>query len=730
MSSLLYWGMLAIAVLPSLDAGVTLKTVRTSGGDYPATTTGLQNAVDYCRTLASTSPCVVEVEAGVTIAGNWIALDNQTPSKKLIVIRSSKVGELAPRTRVTTSDTAKLFRLEQNADLFGAIHVRPNTVGGAISDAVASHYLLTGIDAYYNTNGRNAYGLISIGIDTDGITKARQLWQLPHTIVVDKVLAHGQASATWITSASASANQIGLLANGRNITVRNSRFYDNNMDSTDHGQGESRGLTVDNGTVAYFYNNHIDGAIGSLVGGQTPWIAWMVPTSFHFWGNYYTRDPVLWHWEDFDTSFYLDTTQSCVTGAFWQEKVAPLGKWECIGGVWTPSVVVRTNRAWVKNGFEVKNGRGVLAEGNYIYNIASTFDQSQVGTAVLLNNVDNFFDNNYSARPEYITFNNNRIAQTGQAFTISWGGNPNVFVNTNNITINNNMIENFGGSLVSPTVTNGVDQFTSGGGTQVQASGVAKNFNITNNTFIYQRNFGGTGMAMEGLALNTSPTANVTIRDNLWSWASTGNTPLSYYNLTCSAFIDQIDGGGLTWNNQALIDTNSLGAGTYTTYYSAGVCPATNQRIATMADVRFVDYNSGQGGDYRLCTGAGTPAVGCPGASPAATTSSTSGPLGVNWTQVDYASGGAEAGTPDYHYMEMKITRANPGGIAYTSYGSSACTGEIVNTNTNSVVDSWTDAGGTNRYRTHTPISLSAAPYTVNVTCDGRIKSRQYVDYN
>jgi len=56
MSSLLYWGMLAIAVLPSLDAGVTLKTVRTSGGDYPATTTGLQNAVDYCRTLASTPP--------------------------------------------------------------------------------------------------------------------------------------------------------------------------------------------------------------------------------------------------------------------------------------------------------------------------------------------------------------------------------------------------------------------------------------------------------------------------------------------------------------------------------------------------------------------------------------------------------------------------------------------------------------------------------------------------
>ena len=293
------------------------------------------------------------------------------------------------------------------------------------------------------------------------------------------------------------------------------------------------------------------------------------------------------------------------------------------------------------------------------------------------------------------------------------------------------MVENFASSLVSPTQIDGLgDQRTTGGGTQIQASGIVKNLNITNNTFIYQRSFGGTGMAMEGLTLNTVPIANVYIRDNLWSWGSTGNTPLSSYNLTCSAFLDQIDGGGLTWNNQALIDTNSLGAGTYTTYYSAGVCPVTNQRIATMADVRFVDYNSGQGGDYRLCTGAGTPAVGCPGASPAATTSSTSGPLGVNWTQVDYASGGAEAGTPDYHYMEMKITRANPGGIAYTSYGSSACTGEIVNTNTNSVVDSWTDAGGTNRYRTHTPISLSAAPYTVNVTCDGRIKSRQYVDYN
>lgn len=729
MIRLLYWGMLAIAVLPSLDAAVTVRTVKTSGGDYPATTAGLQSAVDYCRTLASAHPCVVEVEAGVTIAGNWIALDNQTPTKKLIQIRSSRVGEIPARTRVTTSDTAKLFRLEQNADLFGAIHVRPNTVGGTASDAVASHYLLTGIDAYYNTNGRNAYGLISIGIDTDGITKARQLWQLPHSIVVDKVLAHGQASATWITSASNSANQIGLLANGRNITVRNSRFYDNNMDSADHGQGESRGLTVDNGTVAYFYNNHVDGAIGSIIGGQTPWIAWMVPTAFHFWGNYYTRDPVLWHWEDFDTSYYLDTTEPCVTGSFWQEKVAPLGKWECIGGVWTVSGVTRTNRAWVKNGFEVKNGRGVLAEGNYIYNIASTFDQSQVGTAVLLNNVDNFFDNNYSARPEYITFNNNRIAQTGQAFTASWNGSANIFVNTNNVTIANNMVENFGGSLVSPTQIDGMgDIRATGGGIQVQSSGIATNLIIRNNTFIYQRTFGGIGMAVEGLALNTTPTANVTITDNLWSWASTGQTPLSYYSLLCSSFIDQIDGGATTWNNQALIDTNSLGAGTYTTYYSAGVCPATNQRIATMADVRFVNYNSGQGGDYTLCTGAGTPDVGCPGASPAATTSSTGGPLGANWTQVNYASSGAEAGTPDYNYLAMKFTRANQGGLAYTAYGATACTGEIRNSNTNSLVDSWTDAGG-DRYRTHTPVALAVGRYTALITCNGRVKSAEYTNY-
>jgi len=32
--------------------------------------------------------------------------------------------------------------------------------------------------------------------------------------------------------------------------------------------------------------------------------------------------------------------------------------------------------------------------------------------------------------------------------------------------------------------------------------------------------------------------------------------------------------------------------------------------------VGFVNYNSGNGGDYRLCTGLGTPATGCPAASP------------------------------------------------------------------------------------------------------------------
>jgi hypothetical protein len=235
-------------------------------------------------------------------------------------------------------------------------------------------------------------------------------------------------------------------------------------------------------------------------------------------------------------------------------------------------------------------------------------------------------------------------------------------------------------------------------------------------------------MAMEGLTLNTVPIANVYIRDNLWSWGSTGNTPLSSYNLTCSAFLDQIDGGGLTWNNQALIDTNSLGAGTYTTYYSAGVCPATNQRIATMGDVRWVDYNNGEGGDYRLCTGVGVPDVSCPGASPAAATSSTSGPLGVDWVQNNYASSGADSGTPDYKWMGFKFTRADSTEIGYTAYDTTACDGEVI-TSAGVTIDTWTDSGGTTLYRTHTPITSGVGQYTVTLRCNGRFKTTSFVRY-
>lgn len=703
---------LLFALAFQLPAAVTVRTVKSSGGDYPATLVGLQGAVDYCRTLDASDPCVVEVEAGAVISGPacFLTLNAQTAATKLIVIRSSRLSELPDGVRVTQADAPKLAKIVNSCAQSPGVVIVPPEVTGVAGSKVASHYMLQGLELHYAGEARNAGGAMNIGLHTDGATKARAHWQSPHTIIMDRCWTHGNETEAWVTANSNHANQNGVRADGRNITVKNSRLSDNNMDSVDHGQGESKGITSSNGPgPLYVYNNYIDGAIGSLMGGEWTWIPGLVLTGSWWWGNEYSRSPWAWHWLEWDTTDTLKTTEPCISGSFWEQKVAPLNKWKCVGGSWQPSTDNRINRGWTKNAWECKNCRMSFVEGNFVHDIPAVGDQSQWGFAFLVNNVD-AQEGAYYARPENIYIRFNRGQRTGQGPTTGWLGDTKGYKRINNVTIENNIFENLGGARVSPSQGTGL---TSGGGTQIQISGLDVNLRIAKNTFIYDRNYGGTAVKISDAP--PSP-FNVYLQDNILSWGVLGQSPLDVTNESCAAFRTVLLGAAY-WNYFGLVDSNNRGQTAFNSLYGNSACPSNKSRLATWADVKFVNFNNGENGDYRLCTGPGVPHASCTGASPWAAASSTGGPLGADAQQVMYASGGAETGTPDYKFLEFQIRRADKNEVRYTAYDDQACSGTITGIS-GPPAYSWNDSGGS-RERSIAPGTLQPGSYTARVTCAG-----------
>lgn len=701
---------LILLLTASLAHGaVTIKTVRTSGGTHAGTLAGLQTAVDECRALDSTDPCIIEIEAGLTLSNGTtchLVLDAQSEGPKMIVIRSSRISELPENVRVTESDATKMAKIENACTASPGVVIVPPETTGTLGTAVASHYLLQCLELHYSGDGRNAGGALNIGLHTNGATKAKAYWQAPHTIMVDRVWAHGNDTETWVTASNTHANQNGVRVDGRNITIKNGLFNHNNMDGVDHGQGESKGLAGSNSPgPLYIYNNEFDGAITSLIGGEAPWIPGLVTTYGDFFGNKFTRNPYAWHWDEWDTTDTLDTSQPCVTGSFWEQKVSPLNKWKCVAGAWTLTSDNRINRGWTKNGFEFKSIRLARVSGNYIYRIPSTGDQSQYGFCWLINQVDGQ-DGAFFARVEDVQFLFNHCDLAGQGPTA--GGLPFAtapYRQNNNIRIRHNLITNMGGVRVSPK--QGSD-YTTGGGTGLQSSWIGSKLAFEKNTVTYDRANGGTFMRVS----DTSPIiADISLRDNIGFWGALAQSPLDITNESCAAFRTVLTGAAY-WDNFGLVDTNSRGSSAFTTLFGGSGCPANVSRAADIAAVKFVDADNG---DFRLCTDTDTPAAGCT-TSPWATSASDGGPLGADAQQVSRMTAGAVAGAYDPGLFNMQIKAYVGNELRYTPYHPrGACTVTVRKGNTQT--HSQDDEGLIVGERTMSVSTSGAGEYVTRITC-------------
>lgn len=638
----------------SLQGAVTVKYVRTTGGTHAGTLAGLQSAVDECAAANQTDPCIVDVEAGVTYSNGtacYLTLPAQTNATKLIVIRSSRIGELPDGDQVAPADTAKLFKVSSICVETGT---EPDTSPAAIiapPGAGVSHYVLQGCEAYTGAAGHTASGAISIGMDANN-TKARNYAELPHSIVIDRCYAHGLDAATWATASSNHALYNGVVLNGRNITLKNSYIGDANRHA-----GESHGIGVTNGTGIHVHNTHIaTGSITSLMGGDWVWITGMMLDYSTWYGNEYEREAAQTHWLEWDTTDTLNTSQACREGAFWEQKVSPTNKWKCVSGTWTSSSESRPNRGWTKNAWECKNCRMAMVEGNYIHDIPSTGDQSQYGFAFLINNRD-YEQSACHARPENIFIRFNRVVRAAAGPTMSGGPGACIVKQTHTVEIEHNLFEAMGGPTSTPEQGTGL---TTGGGTMLSVSEMSRHLRFRNNTVLYGRGFGGTGFA---LADEAPMVKNIDIRDNILPFNSVAQTKLNSIGEPC-ANAWSVMFGARYWNNEGRIDSNSRGESAFNTLYGGSNCPGTSEYAASESAAGFVNAASA---DYRLCTALDTPHTDCTGASPFAAASSTSGPLGADAAQVRVLTDDAAAGTFDPGKYAVRIKRVSSSEIAYVA---------------------------------------------------------------
>lgn len=702
---------LILLLAASLHAAPVIRTVKSSGGDHAATIVGLQAAVDHCRTLNQTDPCIVEIDAGLTITGSdpncQIVLTAQENAVKPIIIRSSKIAELPPSDRVTAADASKLAKIDNTCTSSpGVIMVVPETTGTP-GTAVASHYWLQGLEIYYSGEGRNAGGAVSIGLATNGSTKASAYWQAPHTITVDRCWIHGKDTATWVLASSNHGLQQAVRMDGRNISVLNSRMDHANMDQVDHSQGETKGVFSSNGPGPFYvFNNHIDGAIGSLLGGEWTWIPGLVSTGSWWYGNEYTRNVDAWDFLDWDTADTLQTGNPCTTGAFFRQMVSPSNKWKCVAGVWESSSDARLNRTWTKNGWECKNCRMAVVEGNYIHDIPVTGDQNQLAWAFLINQVDSQ-DGAYYARPEDIRIRFNRASRTGAGVVSGgWGAVDPIYKKINNITVEHNIFEGLDREEIDPAHGGA---YPTGRGQGVQIASFSERWKNTHNTYLYGRAFGGYQFVLSDV---DSGISGVDLRDNILAWNEYAQKPQNEANRACSVFVATLRGARY-WDHNGYLDTN--GRTDFASVFGGANCPS-NVSLETTTAARFVDYNSGADGDYRLCTGSGTPHASCPGASPFATAASDGGPLGADAEQVSRMTAGAVSGTYDPGLFNMQIRAYSGNDLRYTPYHPrGACTVTVHKGNTQT--HSHDDEGLIVGERTMTVSTSGAGEYVARITC-------------
>ena len=317
---------------------------------------------------------VVELEAGATFTGNFILPRKQ--GADWIYIRSSSHALLPkPGTRVFPSHASLMPRIQT-----------PNRAPAITTAAAAHHYRFVGIEvsAKGATRSTGPYSDNNVVyLEAEG--GQTSLTQVPTDIVFDRCYVHGTRAGSV---------RRGIAMNGARMAVVDSYLSDFHEVGAD-----SQAISSWNGPGPFqIVNNYLEGAGENLMfGGADASIPDLVPSDIVIRGNHLFK-PLSWK----------------------------IGHPTYAGTPWS-----------VKNLFELKSARRVLAEGNVLEH---NWQHDQNGFAILFT-VRNQDGGAPWSTVEDVTFRKNVLRHAGGGFNILAADNNFPSQQTRRILIQDNVLE-------------------------------------------------------------------------------------------------------------------------------------------------------------------------------------------------------------------------------------------------------------------------------------------------
>jgi hypothetical protein len=486
----------AIPLLLAAAAPVAAEIRRVPAGG------NLQAALD-----AAQPGDVVLLAPGATFTGNFVLRKKTGDAFVTVQTEVEEAGALAPGTRMTPATAMKLARLQS-----------PNSSPALQTAPFAHHWRIQLLQFGPNFKG---YGeIIRIG---DGSAEQHTLDVVPHTIVLDRL---------FVTGDPLLGQKRGVALNAANVAVTNSHV----SDIKGVGQ-DTQAIAIWNGPGPFVIENNYLEAAGEnvLLGGAGPDIPNLVPTGLSFRRNYLSR-PVRWR-EPIIPAPTAATADAAAGGTlppasytFAVVARRPAGQtsyaqsspivrtvvvstpgsvrltWTAVdqateyrvyrtgpsgtmywtvdglsftdsGTAGTASAAPGTGTRWlVKNIFELKNARDVVAEHNLFEH---NWENGQIGYAIVftvrnssgtctwctIENVDFRYNviRHVAGGINILGYDSPEISQQGRDIRIThnlfygvdqarWGG-PGIFLmmgdEPRNVTVDHNTIDHAGASLVS-----------------------------------------------------------------------------------------------------------------------------------------------------------------------------------------------------------------------------------------------------------------------------------------
>ena len=450
---------------------------------------------------------VVLLASGATYSGNFVLRKKTGDAFITVQTEVEESGPFAPGTRITPAAALKLARLQS-----------PNSSPALQTAPFAHHWRLQLLQFGPNFKG---YGeIIRLG---DGSAEQHTLDVVPHTLVLDRVYVIGDRLL---------GQKRGIALNAANVAVTNSHISEIKAIGQD-----TQAIAIWNGPGPFVIENNYLEAAGEniLLGGSGPDIPNLVPTGLAFRRNYLSR-PVSWREPIIPapTAASADVVAggTLVPASYTYAVVArrPAGQtsyaqsspivrtvsvsapgavrltWSAVdhateyrvyrtgpagtacwttegtsftddGGAGTASAAPGSGTRWlVKNIFELKNARNVVAEHNLFEH---NWENGQIGYAIVftvrnssgtctwctIENVDFRYNviRHVAGGINILGYDSPEISQQGRDIRIThnlfygidqtrWGG-PGIFLlmgdEPRNVTVDHNTIDHSGSSLVS-----------------------------------------------------------------------------------------------------------------------------------------------------------------------------------------------------------------------------------------------------------------------------------------